>query len=76
MKKLLNLLALAVVCAGSAILSRPAPANATYFNPWTGGGGSGGGSGIIYCCESANTASCCYATGCQTRAGMCSLYTG
>lgn len=75
MKKLLNALSLAVICAGSAIVSRPAPASATYLNPWT-GGGTGSGSGIVYCCETNPTASCCYATGCQTRAGMCSLYTG
>jgi len=64
----LNVLAFAVICGGAAIVSRPAPASATYIDPWTGGGDYA----TLYCCETANNSRCCYPnTGCRTRLGTC-----
>ncbi|HET7464427.1 MAG TPA: hypothetical protein VFJ82_24420 [Longimicrobium sp.] len=66
----LNALALGVICGGTAILSHPAPASATYIDPWTGGGS--GDYGVLYCCVTYNSAQCCHwNTGCATKPGTC-----
>jgi hypothetical protein len=62
--RIVNLAALAVIVGGGAVLARPAPASATYIDPWGGGGGS------TYCCASQD-AYCCSRTGCSTVAGVC-----
>lgn len=67
MNKLLNAAALAVVVCGGGILAAPAPASATYINPWTSGGDSGG---VTYCCRTGDTY-CCYMSGCATKEGTC-----
>lgn len=69
MRKRINLLALLVIAAGGAVFARPAPANATYYNPWTGSGQS--------CCAAYNVfgrtlVQCCSANGCSINTqGRC-----
>ena len=70
MRKRINLLALLVIAAGGAVFARPAPAGATYYNPWT-AGESGS------CCSATNVfgrvvVQCCSATGCTINTqGRC-----
>lgn len=68
MRRRLNLLALAVVAAGGAVLARPAPLQATYLDPR-----------MIFqsCCEATSGFGqviyrCCSATGCVVTAAGCS----
>lgn len=67
MRKRLNLFALAVVAAGGALLARPAPATATYFDPRL---------LLQSCCEAtgpfgATIYRCCTLTGCMVNANGC-----
>ncbi|HEU4562505.1 MAG TPA: hypothetical protein VFS20_32040 [Longimicrobium sp.] len=68
MRKRINLLALLVIAAGGAVFARPEPANATYYNPWTGGQS---------CCSATNVfgrvvVQCCSPMGCSINTqGRC-----
>lgn len=70
MKTRLNLALLALILSGTAVLTRPVPASATWYDPW--GDYGGGGGGVEYCCVTPGSSSCCYrTTGCMTKPGMC-----
>lgn len=67
MRKRINLLALLVIAAGGAVVARPAPAGATYHNPWR---------VPESCCRAFDTfgnvvTSCCSTGGCLITAGRC-----
>lgn len=70
MRKRINLLALVVIAAGAAVVARPAPAEATYYNPWTGGSGES-------CCSAISVfgrvlVQCCSPNGCTINTqGRC-----
>lgn len=66
MNRRLNVLALAAILGGAAILARPMPASATYIDPW-----GGGNLGITYCCVTGQTRCCYLNTGCATKEGVC-----
>jgi hypothetical protein len=70
MRRRINLLALVVVAAGGSIMSRPAPASATYYNPVTQN---------LSCCSAVSIngtriAGCCGAGGCYIKFGICSAW--
>lgn len=65
MRNRINLLALVVIAAGGALFARPAPANATYLDPWRGTGES------TSCCTKhvggwwgRDEIACCSSSGC------------
>jgi cytochrome c oxidase assembly factor CtaG len=67
MRKRINLLALLVIAAGAAVFARPAPAEATYYNPWQ---------PPSSCCVARDAygsviSQCCSAGGCMVTAGKC-----
>lgn len=67
MRKRINLLALLVIAGGGALVGRPTPASATYYNPWTMGQS---------CCAAYDVFGgvvqrCCSSTGCLITAGKC-----
>jgi hypothetical protein len=63
MKRIVNVLALACVLTGGAVLTRPAPAHATMVPTLL---------GSLYCCQSLDKSkSCCYWTGCAVSATTC-----
>ncbi|HYH82453.1 MAG TPA: hypothetical protein VEX86_21860 [Longimicrobium sp.] len=62
----IDTLALAAILGGGAILGRPAPASATYMDPW-----KGGELGITYCCVTGPTRCCYLNAGCATKEGHC-----
>ena len=67
MRRRLNLLALAVVAAGGAVLARPAPLAATYHDPKL---------LLQSCCEATSAFGsviyrCCSYTGCVVNASGC-----
>jgi len=66
MNRRLNLLAAAVILAGSSLLATPRAAHATYYDPFRGVGG-----GVTYCCNTGRVTRCCSTTGCLTRDGVC-----
>lgn len=67
MSRRIDLLAVAVILAGTGIVGRPAAANATYLNLWD----RAVDTGVVYCCSTPPTAKCCSSTGCMTRDGLC-----
>jgi len=66
MNRRINVLALAAILGGAAILTKPVPASATYIDPW-----AGGDLGITYCCMSGPTRCCYLNAGCATKEGVC-----
>jgi hypothetical protein len=63
MKRIVNVLALACVLSGGAILTRPALARAMIAPSMV---------GYLYCCTSVDKSkSCCYWTGCYVSATNC-----
>ena len=67
MTRRIDLLAGAVILAGATALGQPAPAHATYYDPWT----RPSEGGVLYCCDTRPTARCCSQTGCMTKDGLC-----
>ena len=68
MAKRINLLSLLVIAAGGAVLARPAPASATYYDPW--------GTHIESCCTAYDgygrvLSQCCSSTGCWITRYQC-----
>ncbi|HYH82454.1 MAG TPA: hypothetical protein VEX86_21865 [Longimicrobium sp.] len=68
MAKRINLLALLVIAAGGAVLARPAPASATYYDPWR--------THIESCCTAYDgwgrtVQQCCSNNGCYITKGLC-----
>jgi len=68
MRKRINLLALMVIAAGGAIIAKPAPAGATYIDPW--------GDTNRSCCSAVDSfgrriGECCNSGGCSITYGKC-----